>query len=477
MRKGRLLNIQTICGHIITEDSKFFIEPQIASNVLERCEKLEDLGRRTGLPISLPVKEKVVVKFKEMYAQRREDYQLSSFELSVLADSFFYSTKEIPSIIECPEETKFALNELGKSWKTRYFDLLIKSYIQHWGTRSKESLNLLYLFLVTKLPQQTVYNYHSDYLHPVNGPDRASIFLLKQNLSLLDLTKLLSLPKAFISSYYIFSGVLKYIKNYYYCNNSFVRFTKDIEYYLEATIGSMHQIDSAQKRKISILIATLVFKCNQLPIDQLEQRRIIHLAEKWVGNYQNKEVWKQVLPIHPDEKVPDIEAARKILERWANSIVLKAAFSRFEDPRRGEFWMQYVDAMDELVVRASWHRLKQIRDVYGVGQILNGFAIPDDQNTLLIVMRIGNTVITEVDVNGYAMYAYKADEVPAVKQISLRWVEKNRSVYTNLLAFRKGRNMDAFKSTGKLEHRDGVLKWETVFTAWLLRKVLPFGFR
>ncbi len=290
---------------------------------------------------------------------------------------------------------------------------------------------------------------------------------------------MLSLSGTVLNSYYVFNCVLAVIADFGKAGAALDFLLSFISDYLKATIGKPSENDGGQKRKILFVVAAIVLQCSQTALSEAEKQKIISLAVLWVGQPKDKHLWVAITAVYPGEQPPNVSQARQILERWVNKIVLKAAFKKFTDQRRGAFWVRYVDAMDKIIVRANDFKLTEIRNTQGVGRLLEGYVYKEDQNVLLIVMQIGNTVITEVDITGYAMYAHKASEVPPLKNISMDWVGNNAGAHIPLMVKKDGKKLSDFKATGRLIHNSSggeALTWEHVFNAWLQNQVLPFGF-
>jgi len=416
-------------------------------------------------PPSLSIISDVYKKFKSSIQTKKSDF--TKRELRLLTYSLNYTEKGYDSIIYNISEIDYLFELLNSDWRDSYLTGLIDCFMKNWDSSEEKSIMKLERFLIDKLDNYKgnrkailAFKKNKRYFNSKNGDIILGDALVRLNMSILDATKVLSVPDSWFS-YPYFSRV---IAVYYEKNRGNI--SETIEYITDVLIK--HNNTKTAKKVIS----RLIIEIDSLNSTELKDK-IKSIAFKQIGDPGNIACWAIYNNATEDEKI-ELSKARDILNLWITQQFISVFFNVcINDYRRMKFWLKYSSKISSFKVYGPESVKKQLKRDNRISEYVDSRfnCTTSRRNVSAFILYIGDYMLIEFSSEGYAFYAYKLSSINIPKlQYKLDSVDelRNKSIP---MAIDFGQFSTTYNDEGRLHHRDGLEEWESRFGNWLRSKV------
>lgn len=201
----------------------------------------------------------------------------------------------------------------------------------------------------------------------------------------------------------------------------------------------------------SVLFSQIIIRLDSLSLSFNDKDNLLDIAIRNIGSPRDKSLWDNYY-IFNDYSNITLECSN-ILKKWSRE---KLAIQFFEsmsfDKRRKEFWLSYIDVIDDLKIAITDKDLVLHNELQEITKKLPEMFIKADSGISAILMRYRDNLIVEFSKTGNALYFYHRQ----TEEYS--YFYKDRIYMTDGL---KNTLIGPFKSytkTGRISHIQGWTK-------------------
>jgi hypothetical protein len=394
-----------------------------------------------------------------------KNISFSKSDLGTLTFSLSYSENGGSSIFSNPNELDVVLAVLSQNWHDRFLLGLIDTYLLNWDTENRASIIELGRFLTKKLDvysgnSTTINSFkkHIKYFDINNGDVLFGVELAIRNILIKDAATYLSLPDSKIIYPYFSRVIVSYLERKRYDINSILN-----------EISDFLVIHNSQKTNKRIL-SKLIIQANQTNDKDL-QDKVKDLAFKFIGDPEKATSWTEFYNISDKERI-ELKQAKVILNEWITKQFINVFFDVcINDVRRKQFWLKFVPKIRSFKVYGpAITKLILQRDKRIALYVDSRFeTVLSKKEVSAFILYIGNYMLIEFSHVKYAFYAYKVNGVlrPSLDQRLNTVDELRNSTLSRLI-----QNDYQYMDEGRMDHRDGLEKWESKFDRWISNKVI-----
>lgn len=385
-------------------------------------------------------------------------------ELRTLTYSITYSEHNLNSIFSTENELNAAINLLNFHWRDSFLVGLIDCFLRNWDTPFHKSLLILEKFILDKLDFYNgsrkiliAFKENKRFFNTKNGDLVLGDTLARLNKSILDATKVLSVP----NSWFIYPYFSKTIVTYFERNKN--NFGNILDILNEVLL--QHNNSITNKRLISKIIIQL-----EKSQDSELKDKIKRIAFQRIGDSGNITYWTVFENATEDEK-SNLIKARNILNLWITQQFINVFFNVcINDERRKIFWLKLSSKISAFKVYGPMHTKRILKRDPRVSEYVDARfeTVDSNRDVSAFILIIGKYMLIEFSNEGYAFYAYKINSPngPNLKS-RLNSIEDLRNREMPMLI-----QSEIYNEEGRLTHRDGNERWEIKFKSWMNLKVL-----
>jgi hypothetical protein len=444
------------------------IIPIALTNLNEyRIDKLHKITEEVGdNSFSLPRNNlipQVFRKFKSLIGAENSIFEFR--ELRTLTYSLTYSELNLHTIFSNEHELKIALEAMETNWRDTFLSGLIDCLLSNWETKHQKSLEQLEQFIVKKLNNYTgnrntliSFKNNKRYFNTKNGDLILGDTIAKLNRPVQEATKILGVPESWFS-YSYFSRV---IVTYFERNKANI--VNEIDNLSVALIKNNSSITNKR------LISKLIIQANQPELAAI-QDKIKKIAFTQIGDPNNISNWS-AFENATDEEKGEINKGRIILNEWITRQFIDVFFNVcLDDDRRKRFWMKYAPNVSSFKVYGSSFTKSILKRDERIAEIIDTRfeTVYSNKDVSAFILYIGEYMIIEFSVDGYACCAYKINSTNRpILNHKLNSVDDLRNSSLPL-AIQSDANYYYTSDEGRLFHNS---HWESKFNHWLKDKVL-----
>lgn len=389
-------------------------------------------------------------------------------ELRTLTYSLTYSEQNIPTIFSNENELQYVLTLLEMNWRDSYLLGLIDCFLRNWETDNKRSLELLEKFGASKLnsyigKRTTLVSLKKNkrFFNSQNGDLILGDTIAKLNRPINEAAKILGVPDSWLT-YPYFSKVI-------------VTFYEKRKNKISDEIDNLNNILQSHNSSVTNkrLISKLIIQTNQIHSSAL-QNKIKSMAFKQIGDPSSASHWVAFENAIESEK-KEIIQAKNILNEWITQQFINVFFNVcINDERRKKFWLQFASKISSFKVYGSLHTKRELKQDQRISEYVDARfeTVSSKRDISAFILYIGDYMLIEFSIEGYAFYAYKTTSPykPSLNS-QLNSVDDLRNS-SMPMAVHSDNYYDYFNDEGRLTHRDGNQIWETKFNNWISKKVL-----
>lgn len=389
---------------------------------------------------------------------------LNRRELRTLSFAIDYSEHGLSSFFSNVDDLALLLHSLNLNWRDSYLIGLLDCYLRSWDTSTSYSKDILGKFIIEKLKtyqgsRMVIKSLKANQRFFLNNGDVIlGAELAIKNIPIDDATKYLSLPAEYITYGYFSKVILSYYE----------KKKNEISSIINDLIGVLrtHNNYKTNKRVISKFV---------IQANSGEFMNLRHVAKslgfKFIGDPGKPSEWLPFDNATELEKT-DLVNARRILNEWITQEFINVFFEKcLNDRRRKLFWLKYSNKISNFKVFGS----AEIKKVLKLDQRIKDFvdgkfqSVGSYRNISAFMFEMGNYRLIEFSDPGYAFYAYKVSNplAPSLDKRYVDTVDSFRNGSLPQLVYKSGISLHNFSEEGRLNHSDGDLRWENVFSRWL----------
>lgn len=418
-----------------------------------------------------PVKDikQVFLKFKRFINKNDgENKNFDKRELRTLTYTLDFEMSNQNAIFKSDTEVKQAIDLLNQDWRDSYISGLLHCYFSNWKNRGELSFHHLSTFILEKI---TGYNgtrrlylnlkAKIKYFDSRKGDLELGAYMALKNLRLSEVTNYLTVPDTWIT-YHYFSGVI---------TGFLERSRTNLDEHLEEITATLNAHSSFTRGTQTNRIVVSRIICFTVDSNETLQDRVKDIAFSLVGDPGLSSNWRPF----EDTSAVDVETikrAREILNEWITRQFISVFFEKcINDVRRKRFWLKYSKKITQFKVFGPKSVMKELKNDDRISKYVEGrFQIVDSKRNISAFMFLmGEHKMIEFSDPGYAFYAYKLanNYAPKFDIKYLNSVDEFRNGNMPMLVYRTGYSLHSFSSEGRLNHKDGDLQWESVFSYWI----------
>lgn len=441
----------------ISKNLSYLLETRIAK--LENITKSIELS--SFVNPSLATIPLVYNKFKKN--KNSEKYEFTPRELKTLTYGLTYSENSQGAIFTDSEELFTVLKLFNDSWRDYYLYGLIDCLLQNWNNFHSMSKSMLSDFVMESLEKydgnrkilQSFKNNKRYFDINNNGDLTLGAELAIKKIPIVDVTSYLGVPAIWLM--------------YNYFSNVIITYFEKLKLSSAGELGTIDNLLPVHNNKDTNkkLLSRLIIKANTAQFHHLKDS-VKKLAFNFIGDPSLKSKWYLENSSQSDVKI--LEDARIILNEWITSEFINVFFKHvINEPRRKTFWLKYSSKISSFKVYGPHSVKRRLKQVASITDFVDARfeSVRSSKDVSAIIMYIKDYMLIEFSDKGYAFYAYKINSkhIPNL-DYGLNSVDQLRT-YPYQLISRTGNIINNTNQEGKLNHSDGHLSWEEVFSYWL----------
>lgn len=424
------------------------------NKLVEICDRYENTKDYT--PSQADIKN-IKLKFNKYKKNLEKQSSCVVFSQKELKKISFY----VSSVVDSSNDLLLLKRLLEENWNDSYLSGLLYYLMYNWEIIADNPENNRFKeFIISKLKKysgsrkkilalKTKYEFLNK-----TGPVQFAMFLMENNIPIMDSLSLLGLKKQSIS----YSYFCKTIRTYFY--------KKGFPEELQACLDKHNNSDTC---KIIVSQAIISIENGQFVEDK---HRVQSYAIKNIGDPSIAANWS--LNIDDDNLESIVKKAGAILSHWMIEMYVDLIFNEvFQDPSREAFWIRYAKAnrIDYLKVigghlnksKLLTHNvLKDSIDIY-FKETVSDY----NRNTCAILMRMGQYNFIEFSDQG-ALYVYKNGEfINRILTSNINKIDDLKDASLNNLVSREY-NYYYYEDEGRMVH---IGNWTTRLDNWIYEKI------
>lgn len=408
----------------------------------------------------------VFKKFKRSINVERESFELG--ELRTLTYSLTYSERNLGAILSRESELEIALEILEANWRDYFLLGLIDCLLSNWETIYRKSLEQLEQFIIRKLDNYignrstlNLFKSNKRYFNTKNGDLILGDTMAKLFIPIQNVERVIGVPE----SWFTYSYFSKVIVTYYERNKT--KITSEIDNLNEALLKNKSLVTNKR------LISKLIIEVNHLASMDL-QDKVKKMAFNLIGDPSDATKWR-VFDGAVDVEKREIIQARGILNVWITQQFINVFFNVcINDERRKRFWLRLASKISSFKVYGPEHTKSILKRDERIAEYVDARfeTFISKRDISAFILYIGNHMLIEFSVDGYASIAYKMTSKwkPSLNH-KLNSADDLRNSSMQM-AIESGTYSDYYNDEGRLFHKDGKSVWETKFNNWISQIVL-----
>lgn len=443
--------------------------PKLETSLDSQIRRLQNLSEKLGNKFfQFPGVNLIPQVFKKAKGLIRLNKSLNENldrrELRTLSYAIDYSESGLKSFLSNNEDLVLLFRSFDLNWRDSYLIGLLDCYLRNWDNIPNSSKDVLGKFVIDKLNsyqgnRMVIKSLTANKKYfQTNGDVILGAELAIKNVPINEATKYLNLPDEYITYGYFSKVILSYYE----------KKKNEISSIINDLIGVLNTHNNYKTNKR--VISKFVIQANSGEFMSLR-----HVAKslgfKFIGDPGKPSEWLPFDNATELEKT-DLGNARRILNEWITQEFINVFFEKcLNDRRRKLFWLKYSNKISNFKVFGS----AEIKKVLKLDQRIKDFvdgkfqSVGSYRNISAFMFEMGNYRLIEFSDPGYAFYAYKVSNplAPSLDKRYVDTVDSFRNGSLPQLVYKSGISLHSFSEEGRLNHSDGDLRWENVFSKWL----------
>lgn len=370
------------------------IEKVINSNA-RRLKKIESaMFADKQVEISTQSIEEVIRKVKKASNANDLEIDWSTRELRIVA---YYLVK----LQGNDSAFNFAIALLEARWRNLFFNGLVFYVMNAWNNTEKMYRDKVCQLITKKLnlyqeknKRYLMLKNHANFFE-VNGPLRFASLMKHRNESILTAPEIIGFRASTITLAYYSDVIINFFGN---GNNADL---SDIE-----EILSKHTLGRTKK----LLFANLIEEADKNN-DTIKQTQISKFASRILGDISLSTTWAPFTDATPEEEAK-LKNARRLVNKWYARKIIEVFFDVcVQDVNRRNYWLQYIDHIDEFRISGSSAVRSSLNSDYRISGMFQNYFIETSSRkikTAALILYIRNKVFVEFSDLG-SLYIYNKD--------------------------------------------------------------------
>lgn len=417
----------------------------------------ENMSIDKGLKVSKQSIDEII--YKVLTHSKTSNYSPNDWTMRELRIVSYYLMK----LRGYDDAYKYALSLLDKNWRNLYFNGLVFLLMNSWNSLEEKYKTMTCNLLVTKLQDYNdnnrrylLFKNHCN-LFEEAGPSRMAALINRKNMDLDKAPCILGFRPSSICQSYYSDVIIQYIKD------------KDIhDLEIIERIFEYAKLDRTRK----LVLAHLVNRENSRG-NGLARSQLCRFINRILGDVTLASTWAPFIGATLEE-AETLRHSMKLVNNWFAQQIIESFFELcVQDPRRRNFWLQYVEYLDGFKIVSSESIKSMLRSDPKIGNLfINHFINTSSYSsqTSALVLFFKDKMIVEFSDTG-AVYVYNHNH-PQVRLLNKKMINSTNDL--------KVPSMDRIVETddwgyhnlreqGKLSH---IGMWEGRLKIWMEKMLL-----
>ena len=439
------------------------VDHQVELVVNQQTRALKQIEERMttdkGLKISPQSIDEVIRKVLRLSYSK--DYSMNNWTMRELRVVSYYLMK----LRGHDDAYQYAISLLKTNWKNLYFNGLVFYLLNSWNSIETKYRNITCQLLVDKLQQYNennrrylIYKNHCN-LFEENGPIRMASIVKSKGIAIEDTPSILGFKTSAMNQSY-YSDVI-------------IHFVKDKDIYDLSIIEKIFSLNTLDRTK-KLVLAHLVERENNYG-DSMRRSFLCKFINRILGDVSLISTWAPFIGA-TDEEAKILQRAMRLVNNWFTQQIIETFFERcVQDPKRKQFWLQYVDYIMGFKIVASGSIKSMLMTDQKIAPLLTKHFIETDSytaQTSALILFIKDKMLVEFsDLGALYVYSHTHSQVRLVTRTKSRINSISDLKITSMPKLIESDNWGgySYREEGRMSH---LTNWDIRLKSWMERMLL-----